>query len=139
MQCPHEHGPVGGRRAFELQVVGNGAARGHRQRQNVFAAALGSAQRDGAGAPVDVVEPKLGDFATAQAEVQRAARDGGGAARRWAIVAERAQQTVDLGGAEGLWQRCQLPVGRIADHADQTMYLIATRGAKAEVASQRRG
>ena len=56
----HEYRAVGGLRAFELQVVGNGMTGRHRQGQNVVAAALSFAQRDGAVAPVDVVESEPG-------------------------------------------------------------------------------
>ena len=62
---------------WRLVGVNDGLADGYRQRQHILAAALGAAQRDRAGAPVDVVQAELGDVATAKSQIKGAAHEIG--------------------------------------------------------------
>jgi hypothetical protein len=61
----YEHRPAGRRRAFEAQVIGDGASRRLRQRQDVFAPTLGAAQPDGPGTPVDILQRESSDLPAA--------------------------------------------------------------------------
>jgi hypothetical protein len=71
----YEDGSIGGLGSFALQVRGDGLPGSDWQRQHVLAQALGVAQNDRAGSPVDVVEIEPCNFAAAKAEIQGTAHD----------------------------------------------------------------
>jgi hypothetical protein len=68
-----EDHPVSGLRSLVRQVGGDGLPGGFGQWHRVFTPALGPAQGDRAGVPVDVVHAQACNLAAAQAQVEHAA------------------------------------------------------------------
>ena len=64
-EMAHEYRVITGLRAFELELVGDSLAGGCRQGQHIFTPALGALKRNRTGAPVYVVQIKVGDLAAA--------------------------------------------------------------------------
>jgi hypothetical protein len=135
---PSEDHPVLGLGPLVAQVRGDGPPRCFRQRHHVFTPALGAAQCDRAGIPVDVVQVQACDLATSQAQIERAAHHGVGAQHRRAALTEGGFELLDLCRLQRLGQRRQLPVRRIRQGANQRMGTVAQRRAPAEVAAQGR-
>jgi hypothetical protein len=117
---------------------GDGAPCGFRQGHHVFTPALGAAQGDRAGFPVDVVQAQACDLAASQTQVERAAHHGVGAQHRRAALAKGGFELFDLCRLQRLGQRCQLPVRRIGQRTNQRMGAVAQRRTPAEVAAQGR-
>jgi hypothetical protein len=133
---PGEDHSVPGLRSFVAQVGGDGLPGGFRQGHHVFTPALGAAQGDRAGIPVDVVQTQACHLAAAQAQIESAAHHGVGAQHRRAALAECGFKLLDLCRCQRLGQRGQLPVCRIRHSADQRMGAVAQRCTPAEVAAQ---
>ena len=134
---PGEDHPVLGLRSLVAQVRGNGLPGRFRQGHHVFTPALGAAQGDRAGVPVDIVQAQACHFAASQAQIEHAAHHGVGAQHRRTALAECGFKLLDLYRLQRLGQRCQLPVRRIRQSADQRMGAVAQRCAPPEVTAQR--
>ena len=118
------------------RVQGDGVPCCFRQGHYVFTPALGAAQCDRAGFPVDVVQVQPCDLAASQAQIERAAHYGVGAQHRRAALAKGGFELFDLCRLQRLGQRCQLPVRRIGQGTNQRMGTVAQRRTPAEVAAQ---
>ena len=135
---PGEDHPVLGLGPLVAQVQGDGAPCCVRQGHYVFTPALGAAQCDRAGFPVDVVQVQVCDLAASHAQVERAAHNRVGAQHRRAALTKGGFELFDLCRLQRLGQRCQLPVGRVGQSTNQRMGTVAQRRAPAEVAAQGR-
>ena len=91
--------------------------------RHVFATTLGPAQRDRAGAPVDVVEAAGAAISPLRSPRSSAQRTMASARRADGPIRPSEATRRSTSARSGLRQRSQLPVDGIGEHADQRMHL----------------